>query len=207
MASRKNDTKFTRKDWVTISLASLSLALSLATASAIFLQSDDLRIVLDDNEPLVTQNSDTYELQLHYDQHMTVINAGNRQAAIMYAVMKVAQIKKSKSTSTPTCDDDNAEYFQFSFEPFTVKPGEIALKKLVPLAKTKSINVLEDTAGFVTCLQLSVVTPDTFIDLVRNSLSIPLVYQNADTLMVEGYYNRGKPISIRQRLQFVIPSW
>jgi hypothetical protein len=131
-----------KRDWLPIFVSLFSLGISLLTAYfSVFLQEDDVRVVIEKN-PLLMRNGDG-ELILYGDQRLTFINSGNRSAALTnieaHARVLPSINSDDRRCTTAAHEETPSVPIEFDAKPFVIKPGEIQYISTRPVAGIVSL--------------------------------------------------------------------
>lgn len=171
------------KDWISTTIALVALLISGATAYFSILQpTDDVRIVAS-SQPIVVFD-DKRTLGLAGPQQITFINSGNRDVAVTDITLTVMRLDAKPVTNSQCSQLRNYQVANlvYDFEPFIVTPGKIAIKKFdatkfdqtnLPQWKTDKVDSsrkylvspsnIDKGDVVVTCLRISMTTPDTIV--------------------------------------------
>jgi hypothetical protein len=201
-AGREKKEAKPKRDWVPISISSLSLLISLlGMYFTALLQTDDVRLVFDEL-PILAADQDR-NLIINNRLALTWINSGNRAAAISSVRGFVKKLEKEEQIGR----DCAVKTFPFSLnlgiEPFILKAGDIS--RVTP-NKLEGFGIVTDPEGrknfymipnniyrpaagdtLLVCIVTRFVTPD---DFVRDSTTAVLKFkfweQTFDSTDTEG---------------------
>lgn len=166
----------TKRDWLPLSLAAISLAVSLLTAAITLIPRDDIRVMVD-RPPLVTLEEETFSV--YGKPQLTFVNSGNR--AIGVSALGASSQRLPKKTSVSHCQsEDTSTVYRITFDnpPFVLSPGEIrvlepSLATEAPMAlfvskgKNGSIRIpsfgIKEDDELLICFELTFTTPDSYV--------------------------------------------
>jgi hypothetical protein len=117
------------KDLVSITLSLLAFIISAGSAYFnIVRQIDDVRVTVGDGPYLFLD--DRGRTALFGDQQITVINSGNRSAAITDVTLVVSK-GSEKLESVSECTKPETISMYYATDGFVIKPGEITVQKFL----------------------------------------------------------------------------
>ena len=188
MANNDHKSALTLKDWISLTFSSIALVVSLITAYLNTIrQIDDVRLVLGEL-PFIWQKKKHVVITGH--QELTLINSGNRSAAITRAALLV--VRPLTGARATDCDFDTVRVvfsIDYDFDPLVLKAGEIVVRRAL-LPRDKGAGVFRElkqggaqdfrsvTGGDAiaideivrVCLLFSVATPDGLTSLILKTL-------------------------------------
>jgi hypothetical protein len=186
---------FAPKDWLTLGISLIALAVSALTAYYnYFRQVDDFRMVLGYELPRVMLGMDRKTILFGGSYVASFINSGNRSIAVTGVK---AVVGKGKFPKDPCLIPQSP--VPYKLEPFVVKPAEIVVKNLVPedfspghqkVVDMFKLNIdweeIPEYGVLDVCLLVNVVTPDNYAD--ERSVRIFELVKGKETLSVGTIY-------------------
>jgi hypothetical protein len=122
---------FTLKDWVTLGISMLALAISGGSAYFNILRVEDrVSLIVEDGPVAFMTNDNNFSVYLDSEPNFIFINSGSRPAVIAWLRLFFLQ---SSGKAQKTCSsflDGNEATFDTNFEPLVVKEREVVTKKI-----------------------------------------------------------------------------
>jgi hypothetical protein len=205
----------TFKDGLTLSLSAIALLISLFTTYFSVVRKEDyLRMVVLGRPDTAFRTSPTGTTVFAVsaaDQRATFINLGNQPAEITGLKLDVRGLDPTNKAEGTECGGGDGREIAYEVEPFAVKPGESVTKKL-QFAKRLGLDSTEGWATvdvrpkggasteFFACMIISVVTPDTVRDDLRQLMLRGVITNN--TRSNAFYVADTKPIVLLRHTRF-----
>jgi hypothetical protein len=175
--------KFAWKDWIGSPTAWLALLISGVTAYYnLFYRSDDIRVSI--SSPSLFYNPKTELIEVSIPSDVTVINAGNRTAALTRMQIFFAQPFEGQR---PSCKGGaEIQFGAASHKPLIVKAAEITSLELdnPDAGKRRTISVSDENKkrpngkfDVISCATFSIILPDG----VEREITIPLAEYTVDS--------------------------
>jgi len=164
------------KEWTgVIGACTGILALMISGLNAyinILRQTDELQ-VMTDGEPTVSL-FDNGKMDIAGSHSLTFINSGSRAAAVTSVRLLISDHDWFDRRAGPNCFSRGVQ-FDYRIEPFSVKPGEIAVKSVDAKIDPKLLGAafgLEPKYLLLMCLEFNVASPSDFWKKITKPMSI-----------------------------------
>jgi hypothetical protein len=172
----------TVKDVIGFGISVAAFAISVSALYAAHRKIDRLGVVIASAVPLIDVHKDGEFTVVVNSSTATFVNTGTRDAAVLGARLLVEQPNEA---TWRACEHSASTSFEFSIEPFVVKPAEIVAKVMVLQAKMPvTIPTRGETPVGLLCLEFDVSTPDQlYLNLVHQYLAGTWPLENGERNM------------------------
>ncbi len=209
-------------DWLAIGISLFSLSISGLTAYVnILMKNDDVQLVPGYSVGLYREEKG--DLLLDGQQQLTFLNAGNRAAVIVRIGMtafKRSDDKAANQICKEEKESDLAIYLFFDGKPVVVKPGEIQVIELKPIAlfpwqkapdqQFRYPRVLlggKASDFYLVCLEVVVTAPDSPSKTWLEPLYILSKDKMAMAYIPKDLFQKDKALSVLKRVQTPLDNW